>query len=41
MDLNTLERYIMAEWVFVPVMIVVMLCAFGVGMLMGFVWGAL
>jgi len=41
MDLNTLEPYIMDEWVFVPMMIVAMLNSFGMGLVMGFIWAYL
>jgi hypothetical protein len=41
MDLNTLERYVLDEWVFVPVGILAMMCAFGIGLAIGFIWVAL
>ena len=41
MDMNTLEPYIMDEWVFVPVMILAMLNSFGLGLAIGFMWVAL
>ena len=38
MDLTKLEPYIMDEWIFIPVTILVMLWAFGLGWFMGIVW---
>ena len=38
MDLNTLEPYIMDEWVYIPVMILMLLNSFGLGLVMGLIW---
>jgi len=40
MDIKRLETYIMDEWIFIPVAVVVMINAFALGLLMGWIWVA-
>lgn len=37
MDLTTLERYVLDEWIFIPVSILVMLWAFSLGFIIGLI----
>ena len=41
MDLTTLEPYILDEWIYIPAMILILLNAFGMGLVTGFIWVAL
>jgi len=38
MDLNKLEIYIMDEWVYIPIMLLVLLNSFGIGLVLGTIW---
>ena len=41
MDLTTLEPYILDEWYYIPAMLLMSLWAFGLGLIVGTIWGAL
>jgi hypothetical protein len=41
MDLTKLEPYIMDEWIFIPVVLLIALWAFGSGFIIGSVWASL
>jgi hypothetical protein len=41
MDLTTLERYVLDEWVYIPAMLVTLLNSFGLGLVIGVMWVAL
>jgi hypothetical protein len=37
MDLTTLERYVLDEWIFIPVMLLISVWAFGLGFITGMI----
>jgi hypothetical protein len=41
MDLTSLEPYILDEWIFIPLAVLAMLWAFGIGLVVGFIWASL
>ena len=41
MDLTLLETCVMAEWCYIAAMLVTLLNSFGIGLVIGVIWGAL
>lgn len=41
MDLKTIERYVLDEWVFIPICLVVAVNSFGLGLAIGWIWVSL
>ena len=37
MDLTSLEPYILDEWIFIPVMLLISVWAFGIGLILGMI----